>query len=123
MQRDVRGPRETRLERTVELDGVDVPDALGQVAREDAEPGTDLEHDVVGVQVGEPTDHAENVLVDQEVLAELLLRLDHSENAADALASICASRSRWPRSSARAASVSTTLAGSFGLPRRGCGAR
>ena len=39
--------RELRLERAVELDGVDVAGAVGEVAREDAEAGADLEHDVV----------------------------------------------------------------------------
>ena len=78
-----------RLERAVELDRVDVRDALGEVAREDAEAGADLEHDVVRAEVGETADHAEDVLVDEEVLAELLLRRDpHSPNAAVALASI-----------------------------------
>ena len=47
-----------------------------EIAREDAEPGTDLEHDVLRLELGEPTDHAEDVLVDEEVLAELLLRDD-----------------------------------------------
>ena len=64
----------SRLERAVELDRVDVRDALGEVAREDAEARADLEHDVVGLEVGEAPDHAEDVLVDEEVLAELLLR-------------------------------------------------
>ena len=60
----------------VELDGVDVRDALGEIARQHAEPGADLEHDVVGLELGEAADHAEDVLVDEEVLAELLLRRD-----------------------------------------------
>ena len=60
-----------RLERAVELDGVDVRDAVGEVAGQDAEAGPDLEHDVAGVELGEPADHAEDVLVDEEVLAEL----------------------------------------------------
>ena len=63
-----------RLERAVDLDGVDERDALGEVAGEDAEARPDLEHDVVRVELGEAADHAEDVLVDEEVLAELLLR-------------------------------------------------
>ena len=39
-------------------------------------PGPDLEHDVVGVELGEPGDDAEDVVVDEEVLAEGLLRRD-----------------------------------------------
>ena len=38
---------QARLERAVELDGVDVPDAVGEVAGEHAEARPDLEHDVV----------------------------------------------------------------------------
>ena len=46
-------------------------------------PGADLEHDVAGLELGEAPDDAEDVLVDQEVLAERLLRDDvHSPNAA-----------------------------------------
>ena len=130
-QLDVRrGPRalaQVRLERAVELDRVDVRDALGEVPREDAEPGADLEHDVVGVELGEPADHAEDVLVDEEVLAERLLRRDAhgSRRRRSAFASICAASSAAssPRASASAASVCTTLAGSLRRPRTGCGAR
>ena len=119
-------PCEVRLERAVELDRVDVRDALGEVAREGAEARADLEHDVVGLEIGEAADDAEDVLVDEEVLAEPLLRRDpHSPNAAVALASIrrASSAASSPRASASAASVCTTLAGSLGLPRTGCGAR
>ena len=35
-----------------------------------ARPAADLEHDVVVGQLGEPFDHAEDVAVDEEVLAE-----------------------------------------------------
>ena len=76
----VRGmPVEVRLEPAVDLDRVDVRDALGEEARQHAEPGPDLEHDVGGVELGEPLDHAEDVLVDQEVLAEALARRDASQ--------------------------------------------
>ena len=81
-----------------------------------------------GLELGEPADHAEQVLVDQEVLAELLLRggpAHASPKAALALASSCAASSAAssPRASASAATVWTTFAGSFGRPRLGCGAR
>src|SRR5207248_1147814 len=98
-----------RLERAVDLDGDDPGNVIGQVAREDAEAGPDLEHDVVGPQVGEPADHAEDVLVDQEVLAQLLLGGDaigahSSRKALVALASIRAASASVdsPRASARA---------------------
>ena len=96
--------REVRLERAVELDGVDARDALGEVLREDAQPGTDLEHDVVLVELGEAPDHAEDVLVDEEVLAEIAVRRDGeahgSEKAAVAFESIWApsSSASSPRS-------------------------
>ena len=123
-----RAPREVRLERAVELDGVDVGDALGEEARQHAEARPDLEHDVGGVELGEPADHAEDVLVDQEVLAELLLGGRGGSRQAEAgaaFASIWAASAAGssPRASASAATVWTTFAGSFGRPRRGCGAR
>ena len=62
------------LERRVELDRVHLCDPVCEIRGQHAEPGPDLEHDVVAVELGEAADHAEDVLVDQEVLAELLLR-------------------------------------------------
>src|SRR5439155_9634096 len=91
------------LEAAVELDCVHVRDACREVAREHTLPRSDLEDDVTGLQVGEPPDHAEDVLVDEEVLAELLLGEDpHSAKAALALASICrpSSVASSPRASA-----------------------
>jgi hypothetical protein len=106
---DVVGLGQVRLERAVELDRVDEGDAAGEEAREDAEAGADLEDDVVRLERGEPLDHAQDVLVDEEVLAELLLRVDvhASPNAASAFCSICVSSSAWstPRISASVASV------------------
>ena len=67
--------------------------AVGEEGREHAEARPDLEHDVLGAELGEPADHAEQVLVDEEVLAELLLRgrAAHGRpKAALALASSCA---------------------------------
>ena len=115
--------REVRRKRPVELDCVDVSGAVGEAAGEDAEAGPDLEHDVVAVELGQSLDHAEDVLVDEEVLAELLLRANaHGRrNAAAALASIRAASSAGssPRTPASAATVWTTFAGSFGRPRTG----
>ena len=48
-----------------------VRDLVREVARQSAQPGADLEHDVLGVERSEPADHAEDVLVDEEVLAEV----------------------------------------------------
>ena len=58
-----------RLERAVDLDRVDVRDPVGEEARQDAEARADLEDDVVGAEVGQPGDHAQDVLVGEEVLA------------------------------------------------------
>ena len=114
-------------ERVVELDCVDVAGPVGQALREHAQAGPDLEHDVLRAELGEALDHAEDVLVDEEVLAELLLGTDAHGNpkAAAALASMRAASSpaSSPRTSASAATVCTTCAGSFGRPRTGCGAR
>ena len=101
------------LERTIELDGVHVIHAVGEVAREDAEPGADLEDHVGVLELGEPPDHAEDVLVREEVLAELAVGNDRKtgahgrENAAAAFDSICASSSRGssPRARASASTV------------------
>ena len=83
VKRRPRDPAQVRLERAVDLDGVDVCDAVGEEAGQDAEARADLEHDVGGVELGETPDHAEDVLVDEEVLAERLLRDDgHRPKAA-----------------------------------------
>ena len=60
-------------------------------AREDAETRPDLEHDVRRVELAESPDDAEDVLVDEEVLAERLLGRDgHANpNAAAAFAWVC----------------------------------
>src|SRR5207253_6198742 len=74
--------------------------------------------------------HAEDVLVDEEVLAELAVRDDRKARhgrpkAAVAFESIHASSTRGssPRTSASTVSVWTTFAGSFSRPRTGWGAR
>ncbi len=68
--------REVRLESAVELDRVHQTNALRQVVGQHSETWTDLEHDVLAVERGEPVDHAEDVLVDQEMLAEVAVRCD-----------------------------------------------
>src|SRR4029079_7351281 len=68
-----------RLERAIDLDRVDPADAPGEVAREHALPGPDLEDDVVRPELGEAADHLEDVRIAEEVLAVLLLhRTKHS---------------------------------------------
>ena len=64
----------------VHLHDVDVANALGKVLREDAEPAADLEHDVRSAEPCGTADHAEDVRVDEEVLAELAVR-PHGELA------------------------------------------
>ncbi len=64
------------LEVAVELDDVDVGDALGEVLAEDAEAAADLEHDVLGRELGGAADHVEDVGVDEEVLAQIAVRPD-----------------------------------------------
>src|SRR5262249_57086847 len=94
--------------------------------REHAATRADLEHDVAAIEGGQSLDHAEDVFVDEEVLAELLPRRDvHSPNAAVALASMRAASSAAlsARTRASSATVWTTFAGSFRGPRTGCGAR
>ena len=66
---------------------MDVGDAIGQVAREDAEARPYLQDDILRPELGQAPDDAEDVLVDEEVLPERLLRRDvHARpNAAAAL--------------------------------------
>src|SRR5205814_6812531 len=104
LQHDVvAGVPQVRLERGVELHRVHPGNALREVAREYAEAGADLEDDVVGLELGQAADHAEDVLVDEEVLAEALLRRDvHPGKAKHSVAvrSICRSSSaRFSRGS------------------------
>src|SRR5439155_11168605 len=76
LETDVRHGRQVRGEGWVDLDRMDECDPFREVAREYAEAGADLKHDIVRRQLRQTADHAEDVLVDQEVLAELLLRAD-----------------------------------------------
>ena len=108
LEAEVRDLGQVGYERAVDLDSVDERDASGEVAGEHAKARADLQHDVVRVQLGEPADDAEDVLVDEEMLAELLLRADaHGPKSAVAFASICASSS--PGSSPRAAASAATV--------------
>ncbi len=120
----------------IELDDVHVAHARGEVLGEHAESAADLEHDVPGLELGGPLDHAEDVRVDQEVLPELAVRSHaeaphptqarlhwllrhreppgaHQPNTRAALRSTAAPSSAGvvPRSSATNASVCTTKAG------------
>ena len=80
MELDVRSTAQSLpqrpLETGIELDSVHLCHAVGEIHRERAEPWADLEHTVDGLELREAADHAEDVLVDEEVLAELLLRAD-----------------------------------------------
>src|SRR5207248_11331373 len=101
-------------------------DGLGQVARQDTEPGADLEHHVARVELRETADHAQDVRVDQKVLAQALARCDrHRPNTRVAFVWICVSRSPRliPRRSASTSYVCRTNPGSFRRPRTACGAR
>ena len=73
---------------------MDVAHAIGEVASEDAQARPDLEDDVVGVELGEATDDAEDVLVDEKVLAERLLGSDAHGSAKAAAAFACGRRGK-----------------------------
>ena len=124
--------RQVRLEAAVELDGVDVARTRSARTRvRTPRPGPISSTTSSGVELGEPGDDAEDVVVDEEVLAERLpgRRGAHGGGQAECHARVArrsaprASRRTTPRASARTASVWSTLAGSFRLPRSGCGAR
>src|SRR5688572_19268361 len=61
---------ENRLEGAIELHRVDDSNAIGEIAGENAEARSDLEHDVVVAELGEAADDSQDVLIDEEVLAE-----------------------------------------------------
>ena len=68
--------RERGLEAAVDLDGVDERDALGEPGGEHAQPGADLEHDVGRVERQEAAGDPQDVVVDEEVLAEVAVGPD-----------------------------------------------
>ena len=130
-----------RLERAVDLHDMEVRHLRREELRQHAEPAADLEHDIARVELGRGADHAQDVVVDQEVLAELAVGADaegaqapearlarlvaHGPSTRAAFASTLRSSSSYsiPRSSATKRAVWVTFAGSFGLPRSGCGER
>ena len=116
------------LEAPIELDGMNDPRMLRQEGGEDTLPRPDLEDDVFRLELGEPPDDPDDVFIDKEVLAEVPARggeAHGSPKAAVAFRSICAARApaSSPLTSASAATVWTTFAGSFGRPRTGWGER
>ena len=109
-----------RLERPVQLDDMQEARARREALGQDPLPAADLEDDIVGRELRQPLDHVEDVAVDEEVLAER-----YHPNTAVAAPSTDASSEAYStrRSTASACAVSTTRAGSFGLPRIVCGER
>src|SRR5262245_2036200 len=128
---DVRRPverlLERLLERRIELDRMDLAHAVREVAGQHAGAGADLQDDVLRLELGEPVDHTKEVLVDEEVLPERLLRpRPHGRRKArEAFSSVWAAKAAaaTSRTSASAATVCTRFAGSLGRPRTGCGLR
>src|SRR5438067_818614 len=130
-------------ERAIDLHHVQVAHAGRQVLGQHPQPPADLERHVAGFQLRQATDHPEDVVVDQEVLAELAIRAhaeatqtaqarlarlgrrDHHPKTRAAVRSTAASSSAYemPRRSATCSAVATTLEGSLGLPRTGWGDR
>ena len=64
------------LEPAVDLHDVHVLRPVGEVLGQHPQPAADLEHDVVGAQLGRAPDDVEDVRVDEEVLAELAVGPD-----------------------------------------------
>src|SRR3954454_23501577 len=93
------------LQTAVDLHHMDMRHPLGEVLAQHAQAAADLEHDVVGPELGEPPDDVEDVRVDEEVLTELAVRADaelphaakgrlaHQPKSLAALASTAASSS------------------------------
>ena len=63
-----------RHQRLVELNHVQMAAERREVLAEDAKTTADLQHNIIGAKLGEAVDHAEDVGVDQEVLAKVVLR-------------------------------------------------
>jgi hypothetical protein len=118
--------RQRRLQAAVDLDRVHVRTAAGQARSQSAHAGADLERNVLRLQPRQPLDHAEQVVVDEEMLSELLVRTQAelgqarerdlagrahgSAKTRAAFASTCAANSPavTPRIAATARSVSST---------------
>ena len=83
----------------VDLDDVHVParpTRRRETHREHARAAADLEHHIIGRELGQPLDHVQDVAVDQEVLTELPLARGagaHHPSSAAALASTARSSS------------------------------
>ena len=67
---------EDGLQAPVGFDDVEVVDAGREIGAQDPEAAADLEHDIVRGELREAADHAEQVVVDEEVLPELAVRAD-----------------------------------------------
>ena len=143
----MRGGRvEQRLAQAfVDLHDMDVAHPLGEILGEDAQPTTDLQDHVRGLQPGCPVDHPKDVRVDQEVLAQVTIgadretphpaqawlagRLGHGAhahaNSRAAFRSTAPARAsgETPLSSATKASVWATKAGWLRCLRTGWGVR
>src|SRR5262249_48946535 len=103
VQSDVVAFGQVRLERAVDLGGVNERHPLGEETREDAETRPDLEHDIVGREPRAALDHPQDVLVDEEVLAERLPWANaHRRKQRTAFSSICAASSSASALRARA---------------------
>src|SRR5204862_1184896 len=129
------------LEPRIDLDDVDMRGVLREVLGEHAEAAPDLEHHVVGTELGRAPYHPEQVRVDQEVLAQVAARADaeglqaaqarlrrelaHQPNRRAAFASTACSSSAYamPRRSAMKRAVCTTKAVWLRCLRTGCGVR
>ena len=119
-----------RLEASVYLHGVNVSTAVGENGGQSTEAGTDLEGDVLRPELGEAGNDTEDVVIGEKVLAEGLLRRMPAHGSRRPKAALALLSMRFssvavssPRTCARTPSVWSTLAGSFRLPRRGCGER
>ena len=62
------------LEPAIDLDDMEMGHPRRQVLGQDSKSPSDLEHDVIGPELGRALDHSEQVGVDEEVLAEVAIR-------------------------------------------------
>ena len=122
---------ERRLERPVELDGMDEPHAVCEERREHAEPRADLEHDVGRVERASRSITPRTFRSTRKCWPSDLLRGDGAHAGRARTRPLAFASIRASSSSARLAAgdcaeprvCGRTCAGSFGRPRTGCGAR
>src|SRR5262249_35172755 len=138
---------ERRAQALVDLDRVDAGGRPGPPRGQRAEPWPDLEHDVVRPDPAPANGEVRQVLVEQEVLAEVRVRADAvlgeqppgpgprgplglgahpcqpKARAAFVVVRASMAARAVPRRPARNRSVWATYSGRFGRPRRGTGAR